>query len=1689
MTMVGNNFARNVKGVCGILCIWDSNSFCRSSVTRSDYFVIICGVWLKSGIDLLIVVVYAPQEAKEKRILWDYLTHVSEQWEGEIVMMGDFNEVRHKADRFGSKFNAHDTEIFNSFIYNAGLDEVPLGGSVYTWCHNSASKMNGFDKLVRESWNDAPGHKRNAIRNLMCKLKFIKHRIQSWLSSNRCRFDTPPGNRARIDICFPNSLSNDQRHELESMVTKEEINMCKSKIMGVNVEDGKVTNAASKLGCLILKTPFTYLGTKVGDNISRKEAWKEVVDKVVLRLSRWKIKTLSIGVDFLMVIILKVKELLRIVRSGVEEAQFNSLLEILQVTTLAPCEDRYRWTLESDGNFSVASIRLEMAPAAPEARHTSLENNKENTSKPIDNPFHKELGKVASSFYVSNFPESTNAKELWNTFLPFGRLADAYIPNRRSKGGKRFGFIRFFGVSDAQNFLQSLSNIWIGSFHLFITFAKFQMQNLNGNNSKPYVPNHKHQTNTNPVKPKTQPTFTNTPLGNPSFASIVHGSSSSVKLKEVESMSNMYSICRNEGFDNLKIHHVGGLWIWIQFPSINSRTAFQDNESVKSLAQTFKTVTPSFTVDECLVWIEMSEDEREESKDDQSEDVNSADGIDDLLNDLNENKGHNDGIPDNISDPNKEKCGDQNMENNSFPQQTSKESNSNEFSRPSGFKNFKKDSSSSSKCSTSFVKFKKKDIKGFSLINEMTRIIEVGDSLGYDVRDCRKSLKKMIDGIQESKMTKLELFRLKSMWGNYAFDYACSMARGRSGQWKILAGDYFMINIYGPQDSADKDMLWRRIGDFMHHNNGALVLFGDFNEVRFNYECLGSTFSQAQADSFNNFITNNDLNELPMGSRLFTWMNKAGTKLSKLDRFLLSENVTKALPDAQVTALDNFISSEWNSFGHLLSHEKLKGLKANIKVCFRDTKAIERHHKELDSLDMHQKSRIKWDIEGDENFKFFHGEKFELHDSTIDFHCMTFPTALDLNDQLLIQKDITIEEIKIAVWNCGNDKAPGPDGFTFGFIKHYWEIVKHDIMEFVIRFFESKKIPTGSNSSFITLIPKAWINACLVSSRTSILINESPTSEFSVKRGLRQGDPLTLLLFINFIDGLHLSLKEACHSGLIHGIKIGSSNITLSHVFYADDVVITSEWNNLDMENIIRILHVFYLASNLKINIHKYNVYGVGVSDIEILSMANNIGRSSGVFPFVYRGLPIRANMNLSTNWKNLIDRLFRLEHDKDCFISDRFIDNQWSWNWSRPFLGTLNAAYLSDMINEITTLELSLDPDVCYWSIANDGMFSVSSTRHIIDTHSLPALDRLTQWDKCIPRKVNIFMWRFMLDRLPHRLNISSRGIDIPSIGCPLCSANVESSNHVFFDCDNAKAIWNLVRNLCDLAFPTCASFDQWMVWFDSWQAFKERKRRLYIIFAATLWWLWRLTQWDKCIPRKVNIFMWRFMLDRLPHRLNISSRGIDIPSIGCPLCSANVESSNHVFFDCDNAKAIWNLVRNLCDLAFPTCASFDQWMVWFDSWQASKERKRRLYIIFAATLWWLWRFRNNIIFGNHPPKRSVIYDNIRCFTFSWLHHRGRLVGSWSDWLKSPLLVSSNTPRDGLLRFLLVPGGFFVCIFYAFFLFLSRLVWDGIKITLGVKTDGSASVGGGFSLVFTRVFSPLLPSSQLKCSSLLCFV
>ncbi|GJS87453.1 RNA-directed DNA polymerase, eukaryota, reverse transcriptase zinc-binding domain protein [Tanacetum coccineum] len=190
-----------------------------------------------------------------------------------------------------------------------------------------------------------------------------------------------------------------------------------------------------------------------------------------------------------------------------------------------------------------------------------------------------------------------------------------------------------------------------------------------------------------------------------------------------------------------------------------------------------------------------------------------------------------------------------------------------------------------------------------------------------------------------------------------------------------------MINIYGPQETSAKSSLWNRIAEFMHQHNGKFILFGDMNTVRHENERYGSLFSRNEADLLNSFIDSSGLIDLPIGGRYYTRMNKVGTKLSKLDRLLISEGISKDIPDIRVTAIDRM----WLDHSPILLHAMKR---ITVQVALSDIKDIEKkiddgsasssnHDKrikllqdidkldKLVALDLIQKSHIKWDIEGD----------------------------------------------------------------------------------------------------------------------------------------------------------------------------------------------------------------------------------------------------------------------------------------------------------------------------------------------------------------------------------------------------------------------------------------------------------------------------------------------------------------------------------------------------------------------------------------------------------------------------------------------------------------------------------------------------------------------------------------------------
>ncbi|GLT33516.1 hypothetical protein SLA2020_080980 [Shorea laevis] len=172
---------------------------------------------------------------------------------------------------------------------------------------------------------------------------------------------------------------------------------------------------------------------------------------------------------------------------------------------------------------------------------------------------------------------------------------------------------------------------------------------------------------------------------------------------------------------------------------------------------------------------------------------------------------------------------------------------------------------------------------------------------------------------------------------------------------------------------------------------------------------------------------------------------------------------------------------------------------------------------------------------------------------------------------------------------------------------------------------------------------RKWIQECLSTARISILINGSPTTEFTASKGLRQGDPLSPFLFLLIGERLCGLVKKAESEGLFRGVDIGTSGMSLSLLQFVDDSVFMGKACAENVRVVKAILHWFELISGLKVNFNKSHLYGFNVSEGWLKRAAAILHCEVGKVPFIYLGLPVGGNPGRKQFWNLLLDR-FRLK-------------------------------------------------------------------------------------------------------------------------------------------------------------------------------------------------------------------------------------------------------------------------------------------------------------------------------------------------------------------------------------------------------------------------------------------------------------
>ncbi|KAL9661586.1 hypothetical protein QQ045_026410 [Rhodiola kirilowii] len=157
-----------------------------------------------------------------------------------------------------------------------------------------------------------------------------------------------------------------------------------------------------------------------------------------------------------------------------------------------------------------------------------------------------------------------------------------------------------------------------------------------------------------------------------------------------------------------------------------------------------------------------------------------------------------------------------------------------------------------------------------------------------------------------------------------------------------------------------------------------------------------------------------------------------------------------------------------------------------------------------------------------------------------------------------------------------------------------------------------------------------WIRACISTAKFSVALNGGMEGYFSSNRGFRQGDPISPYLFTLIMEVLSkiLSRESSSTNFKFHPKCV---RINLSHLMFADDVIIFSKANLGSLAKIKAALKLFYTWSGLNVSDDK---------EREIEVMARAMGFQIGRLPFLYLGVPLDGCSLKRSSYNLIIDKM-----------------------------------------------------------------------------------------------------------------------------------------------------------------------------------------------------------------------------------------------------------------------------------------------------------------------------------------------------------------------------------------------------------------------------------------------------------------
>ncbi|XP_026443244.1 uncharacterized protein LOC113343176 [Papaver somniferum] len=823
------------------------------------------------------------------------------------------------------------------------------------------------------------------------------------------------------------------------------------------------------------------------------------------------------------------------------------------------------------------------------------------------------------------------------------------------------------------------------------------------------------------------------------------------------------------------------------------------------------------------------------------------------------------------------------------------------------------------------------------------------------------------------------------------------------------------------------------------------LVIGDFNCILRLDEKKGGREPRTSAiNEISDWLDDNNLFEADALGSKFTWTNRQSGMIRIRLKGVIKEWNLRVFGNVHSKLKQDQLRFEAAA---LLSDENPDDIMKDAMAKLNDTRA------QLNTM-LKQKSRNKWLVEGSSNTNFFHnsirirrssntiselvdsaGNTFsdyeQLRNHVVYYYEDKFngpeleidPILFDY-DHISISEEESLpmdripssEEIKQAVFDLGEDSAPGPDGFSGCFYRHCWDIIQDDLLRAVIYCWNSGHIPNGVNSSLIVLIPKVafikgrnihenislaselinelhinrkdgnlglklditqafdtvswsfvlevfrrygfsehwctWISHIFNSARISILLNGSPEGFFKINRGLRQGDPISPLIFVLMEDVLSRNMTKLFAEKRM-SYMVTRGGISPTHLFFADDIMIFCKGNLRSINNLVDLLGKYECASGQSVCRQKSKIYYGGGSLSRRNYLVDYLGMSVATFPDRYLGVQIMPGA---------VSRAVVVAYDKICCPFE-----EGGLGLSR--MATMNFAMLMKLWWKISTSKKNWAGYLKVKFFSRRGYIKTYGVKSTI----LPGIRRVYKY---VEANTKVLLGDGRSTSLYYDVWYGEKCfaeiLDDFTLDRLVLVSDCYRDNQWVFPENHLNRLLAAGVDMHNLPFPNGGEDKRvWMPNFSgdfSVSSAKELIRQKHDSFNAASM-LWR-----KEIHPKLAAQNWKFICGACATLDIIQSRFKIHLTNKCVLCETEEESLEHILFHCSFAARAWSWISGI----FGMTANFNI----VASFKATKGRSaivRDLWMVVNLVIRSeLWAMRNKCIFEKQKPSWGLFSKRV---------------------------------------------------------------------------------------------------------------